>query len=318
MRRKIYPHSEHAGVAALLEHERLTDEELIILISATLDQFVPLEEVLSSAAVLAGQVGLANFSRDAAAELLVRSRREVYAQVEERTAGFARSSFSRVNEWADAFRVERRISLARSSVLLAVPLDAWQQPQKQSYISDLLGHFEKRVARAVQQGPLVRFTIGKTTPRVDLYEFGTRAQSAEAILDHLLRRTEVPLRIDPSAVGADVELQARLRRLVSHALTFRRDTGIDGRFLAFPFLVVRDDRLVSPGSKPRIVPVLLWPVSLEVSSAPYPRCCWHLIVSAKRYDSTQQSTAYWARKKSSSGSALATTCLCAHPFAPPT
>lgn len=265
-RRKVYPHSEHAGVAALLEHERLTDEELIILVSATLDHFVPLEEVLNSAADLARQAGVAGFDSRAAGALLARSRRELYAQVEERTGGFARSSFPRVNEWADAFRVERRMSLARAAVLLAVPQNAWQEPPKQSYISDLLGHFEKRVARAVQRGPLVRFTIGKTTPRVDLFEFGTRAQPAEAILDHLLRRTDVPLRLDPSAVATKVELLARLRRLVSHALTFRRDTGIDGRYLGFPFLVARDDRLVSSSSKPRIVPVLLWPVNIEVSS----------------------------------------------------
>src|SRR3954447_18646721 len=65
---------------------------------------------------------------------------------------------------------------------------------------------------------------------------------------------------------SDERLEGRLRRLVSHAQTFRRDTGIDGRYLAFPFLVTRDARAPSETAKPRIGPVLLWPVALEVQS----------------------------------------------------
>ncbi|CAM5761085.1 hypothetical protein LMIY3S_00018 [Labrys miyagiensis] len=47
---------------------------------------------------------------------------------------------------------------------------------------------------------------------------------------------------------------------------FRRDTGIDGRYLAFPFILSKDGRLASPDAKTRIAPVLLWPIDLDVKS----------------------------------------------------
>jgi primosomal replication protein N'' len=53
-----------------------------------------------------------------------------------------------------------------------------------------------------------------------------------------------------------------LRRLVSHAQTFRRDTGIDARYLGFPFVLVQ----MSETTKPRLAPVLLWPVAVEMQS----------------------------------------------------
>jgi primosomal replication protein N'' len=112
----------------------------------------------------------------------------------------------------------------------------------------------------------VRFVLGKTTPRVDLAELGTASRPAEAILNHIISRTDVPIRLDPEIfVGNDL-LEGRLRRLASHASMFRRDTGIDGRYLGFPFLLLRDSRLVSPSAKPRIAPVLLWPVVLDVQA----------------------------------------------------
>lgn len=56
------------------------------------------------------------------------------------------------------------------------------------------------------------------------------------------------------------QLESRLRNLARHAALYRRDTGIDGLYLGFPFLL-----LALPGEdiKPRISPVLLWPIRLE-------------------------------------------------------
>lgn len=268
--RRIFPDAEPGGVAALLEHERLTDEELIVLLCATVDQFLPLEEVLRKAETLAREAGVERYDATAAAQLLSRVRRDIYADVDARTAGFAQCQVQRVNEWADAFRVERRITLPRAAVLLSVPKNAWQEPPKQAYVAELLGVFEKRVTRAVLQGPLVRFTIGKTTPRVDLAELESRGQPAAAILDHLLRRSDVPLRLNVDAGQGIEDMLGRLRRLVSHARTFRRDTGIDGRYLGYPFLVMRDSRLASPSGKPRILPILLWPVTVDVTLGAVP------------------------------------------------
>ena len=54
--------------------------------------------------------------------------------------------------------------------------------------------------------------------------------------------------------------------LHSHALLYKQDTGIDGLYMGFPFLLMRDGK---PNTKPRIAPVLLWPVivSPEVPTA---------------------------------------------------
>ncbi len=185
---------------------------------------------MNNAEELAERAGL-SFDPTIAAELLVRPRREIFTLVDERSANFARCGIQRIDEWADSFRVERRLPLARAVVLLGVPAERWQEPPKQQYVATLLGHFEKRVSGAVSRGPLARFTIGKTTPRIDLFEIGTALRPAEALLNHVLSRAEVPVGLDPVAYLSDENRESRLRRLVSHAQTFRRDTGLDGRTL---------------------------------------------------------------------------------------
>lgn len=162
------------------------------------------------------------FDTAAASALLVRPRRDILSLVDERTANFARCGIQRIDEWADAFRVERRLALPRAAVLLAVPGETWKEPPKQQYVATLLSHFEKRVSGTVSRGSLARFTIGKTTPRVDLFDLGTALRPTEAILEHVLSRTEVPVPLDPAGYLADENREYRLRRLVGHAETFRR------------------------------------------------------------------------------------------------
>src|SRR5206468_2708078 len=128
----------------------------------------------------------------------------------------------------------------RCAILLSIPGDRWKEPARQRYVSELLNHFEKKVSVAISRGPLVRFTIGKTTPRLDLLELGTGSLTADAILNHVLSRAPAPLALDPTAYLTNEGREVRLRRLVSHAQMFRRDTGLDGRILGFPFLLSRD------------------------------------------------------------------------------
>jgi len=263
--RQIWPDTDNAGLASILERSRLSDEDLIILVGAERGQFLPLAGLVSGAAELAAKAGV---DLDAAVvrSLLVRPRREIFALVDARTANFARCGNPRVDEWADAFRVERRLPLPRAAVLLAIAENAWQEPPKQQYVATLLSHFEKRVAGAVSRGPLSRFTIGKWTPRVDLFELGAAQRPAEALLNHVLSRAETPVALDPSGYMGDASREARLRRLVSHAEMFRRDTGLDGRMLGFPFIMVRGGRATESArdARPRVVPVLLWPVIVDL------------------------------------------------------
>ena len=264
--RRVYPDTDHSGLASILDRSQLSDEDLIILISASKDQYLPLATIVAQASDLAGQADIA-LDATAASAVLSFSRREIFVLVDERTANFARCGHERVDDWADSFRVERRMPLPRAAVLLAVPSDKWQQPPKQLYVKALLEHFEKRVSGSVSRGPLVKFVIGKTTPRVDLMELGTSIAPSEALLNHVLARDEAPVQIDPTTYGTNEHLDSRLRRLVSHANTFRRDTGLDGRTLGFPFLLMADGRGSGRSvTSMKLAPVLLWPIAIELQS----------------------------------------------------
>jgi primosomal replication protein N'' len=261
--RTIFPDTDHGGLASIMERGRLSDEDLIILVSAGLTQFVPLAPLTAAAVELAGMTGVA-VDKEKLPQFLARPRREIFAAVDERTANFARCGNARIDEWADGFRIERRMPLPRAAVLLALPPDRWKEPPKQQYLSNLLEHFEKRVAGSVGRGPMARFAIGKTTPRVDIVELGTAGRPAEALVGHLIGRTDAQVTLDPSGYLADEQVAARLRKLVNQASIFRRDTGIDGRYLGFPFLVSRDARSNSPSGAARVAPVLLWPVTIDM------------------------------------------------------
>lgn len=261
--RRLYPDTDHAGLAALMERPRLSDEDLIVLLSAADSQFIPLATLVDQAAELATRMGI-QVDRPSAAEQLTAPRRELFADIDARIANFARCGISKVDEWADAFRVERRMPLPRAVVLLSLPPARWLQPPRQEYVSNLLSHFEKRVSGAVQRGPLVLFSIGKTTARIDLTELETASCPAQALLDHVLSRVEIARDLDPAAFDTNDALEGRLRRLINHAAAFRRDTGIDGRYLGFPFLMMRDARLQAASARARVAPVLLWPVAIDI------------------------------------------------------
>jgi primosomal replication protein N'' len=152
--RRIYPDTDHAGLASLIERSRLTDEDLVVLVTAAAHQFIPLAILLDRADEQARKVSVA-LDRGKAEEILVRPRREIFSEVDGRVANFARCEIQPVDEWADSFRVERRMPLARAAVLLAVPKEAWKEPSKQQYVANLMQIFEKRVSASVQRGPLV-------------------------------------------------------------------------------------------------------------------------------------------------------------------
>ena len=103
--RRVYPDSDHAGLASLVGRSKLADEDLVLLVSAAAHQFVPLATLADEAKETASRVGVI-LEAGALTALLTRPRREVLAAVEERTANFARCGNPRVDEWADAFRTE--------------------------------------------------------------------------------------------------------------------------------------------------------------------------------------------------------------------
>ena len=258
-RRCLLPDTDHSALLALLERRLTSEDDLILLLSAAVGQFRAGDTIVAEAAEEAGRAGLPDFDAEAAASRLSEPRREIYAALEKRVQGFVRCGITRVDEMVDRFRLERRLPISHALVVLSVPPELWREPPGQNYVATLLDFFAKRVAVAVQRGPLSRMTIGKTTARVDLTEFGSERVSASALLDHILLRSDLSVNVDPAAFDNSATLERRTRLLHSHATLYRRDTGIDGLYMGFPFLLTR----TGASSRPRISPVLLWPVRLR-------------------------------------------------------
>lgn len=258
-RRAVLADTDHPGVLALMDRRQLSEEDLIILLAADPGHFRTPGTIIEEARVEAATRGLA-FDAAQAAQALRRPRREVYLDVDRRTEGMARCGIEWIDALVDRFRLERRLPLSRALLVLAVPPERWKAPPGQEYVSTLLDFFARRVVAAVQRGPLARMTIGKTTPRVDLAELGTDRTPAAAILDRLLDRSDRAVDVDPAAFERGDTLERRSRALEAHANLYRRDTGINGLYLGFPFVQVRDGRT---SARPRIMPVLLWPVTLR-------------------------------------------------------
>jgi hypothetical protein len=262
-RRRLFPDTEHAGLASLMERRQSAEEDLIILLSADQGLFRPRDEVIEEAVQLCLRADIPGFDRPEAAVHLELSRRDLMAELRRRTGDLARCGIARADEWVEQLRLERRLPIGRALALLAVPEGQWLEPAKHEYYQRLLDYFEKKVTVSLARGPLVRMTIGKTTARIDACELGSLRRSADDLIAHILRRSDQKFDIDP-AVFADPETtqERRLRHLVQNAALYKRDTGIDGLYLGFPFLLARDSR---PAVKPRIAPILLWPVRIDAA-----------------------------------------------------
>lgn len=264
--RRLYPGSDHGGLNSLIDRQKMTDEELMILLGASLQHYQPAEQILKQANTIASQANLPSYDEYSAQQWFDISRRDLYREIEERTANYSRCGIARVDEWANDFRIERRISLPRALALLSVSKESWLEPPRQHYVSTILEFFEKRTASLAQRGPLVRMLIGKSSSRVDVAGIAGKKPKASSILEHLISRVEPPVGIDRAAFEDNSDLERRLRRLVSHAKTYRRDTGIDSLYLGFPFLVMRDSRPDTTETKPRIAPILLWPIKIDMEN----------------------------------------------------
>lgn len=259
-RRRLLPDTGHYGLLNLMERKILSDEDLIVILSAQPGQFDSADAIIEAAHALARQNEVI-FDTAGAQGLLQKPRTEILQQLTERLQDFARCGLPVLDQWAEQFRLEKRIPLARALVLLAVAPVRWQTPGRQQYVARILEFFEKKLSVSILRGALVRMTIGKTTPRVDLMELGKGRRSPEEILDHILLRNDRLLTLDPAIFGYENGTTGtRLQNLQRHTSLYKRDTGIDGLYLGFPFLTLRDDQW---GGRTRIAPLLLWPIKIR-------------------------------------------------------
>jgi hypothetical protein len=266
VQRRLFPGSDHDGLNAFMDRQKITDEELIILLGARLDQYESAEQILTQASTIASQAALTTFNKAAAEKWLAVSRREIYREIEERIVNYSQCGIARVDEWASGFRIQRRMSLPRALALLSVSKDSWREPDRLEYVSRLLEFFEKRTVSMAQRGSLVRMSISKTGAQIDLASVHGNKPNSSSILEHLIKRENSPIGIDRLAFNDNLDLEKRLRHLVSHAKTYRRDTGIDSLYLGFPFLVMRDSHPDEARKKPKISPILLWPIKIDIES----------------------------------------------------
>lgn len=258
-RRKELPDANHPGLASLIERSSHRDEDLILLLAASVAQFRSRDELVADTVELAERHHLPVPSEESMHEWLDHSRRDLFSAIDQRIAGFARCGHERIDIWADHFRLERRLSLAESMLLLAFPVERWAKPRHQDYVASVLGFFEKRVSSAGRRGPLMRMTIGKTTPRADFIELATDPRAATALLSNLIQRSGKTFSVDPLAFADENGPEVRMRSLLNKTTQYLRDTGINGSYIGFPFLLVP---ATNEQTRPRLAPVLLWPVKL--------------------------------------------------------
>ncbi len=210
-RRRILPDTDHAGLALLLERRLISEEDLTLLLGASVEQFRSVDDILKEAREIAQRAGIETFDETLARALLERPRRDIYSTIDQRLEGFARCNILQVDQWANQYRLERRMHIGRALALLAVSKNTWKEPPRQQYVSAILDYFAKKISGSVLRGPLVRMMIGKSSARIDLLELGSERREAGAILDQLLNRTDHTIDIDPAVFIESATLEHRLQ-----------------------------------------------------------------------------------------------------------
>lgn len=263
-RRRDWPDSVHQGVLNLISKGNRSSEELLLLISAPLEQFRSAALVLEEARQAAATAELLDgWSDDAARPWLEQERRSVLQTLADRLADFVRCGIPLADHWADQFRYERRISLARALVLLAIPSGQWQRPEGGEHWQRLMHFFQRRVLGGIQRGPLLALSVKPGGDRIDLSELGSDALPAQALLDHVVSRRSSLRLIDPSRLEEAPGLAQRLRRLRQTVEAYQRETGIATLHLGFPLLLLKPPTAVQNDTRQsNLVPVLLWPLQI--------------------------------------------------------
>ncbi|MDP2542776.1 hypothetical protein CSC81_11635 [Tenacibaculum discolor] len=256
--RQIYPDAKNISLSDLMGDIRLSEEDLILVLSAQQDQFTPLDQLVKDAINLAREIKIEpneNFFR----EVLIKPRLEIYESLHKHLEGFSQSNNDHLNRWADRFRIERRLPILQSILCLSISKDKWVIPAKHEYASSLLNFFERKIIHTASRGPLVRLIISKHSPRLDLKVLGTPLKPSEKLINSIINRSSSTEKIDPLSFSQDPLLSYRTRRLALRTANFKRDTGLDSLYLGFPFLINQFKK----NNRPRILPIILWPITLE-------------------------------------------------------
>ena len=274
LKRAQFPASENEILQSMIDCHNLTDEDLIILLAAGNDNFLPVEQLTKMAAqfgtICFGKRGkksaqgkLVKFDQEAASQFLNLSRSQIYDEIDSRIEGFARCGIESIDNLADTYRLERVMPLERCLVLLSVPKDHWVRLPKQQYVTEILKFGERSIMATINQGPLVCLRTTRSSATLDLTELSSAKHHGQQILEHLLSPSSSEFEIDPVLLSTVPMLERRIRNLVQKSTTFKRDTGKHGLFLGFPFIVMRCKAVDDTKTKLRVAPILLFPAKIE-------------------------------------------------------
>lgn len=256
----ILPDASNVGLLSLMERRIISEEDLIVLLSAEIGQFKSIDTVIEETVKLGEKFDILTAVESELRLLINQPRLALYQTLNERVEGFANTGHEQVDKWAEQYRLEKRMPLARLLLLLSIPAEQWSKPHKQQYVSQIIDFFHKKVTTAVLQGPLVRMYMGMYTGRVDITLLGTERRSANHLLDHILERNNRQISIDATAFQNSNYLEYQLNNLYRQSNLYKRDTGIDGLYMGFPFLLYQEPHSYR---LPRIAPLLLWPIKLN-------------------------------------------------------
>jgi primosomal replication protein N'' len=267
-RRQEWPAALHNGLSNLISRSRHSEEHLLLLLSAQLDQFRSAADVLQEAQRLAAHAKIAHFwDETTARRWLAQSHREIFRALQEHLADFVRCGLKQPDDWADQFRSDQRLPLEQALILLAIPAERWVRPEGGEHWQRLLQFFRRRVLASIQRGPLLALTIRAGGKRVDLAELTSTALPASTLINHLVSRQAKFRSLDPSLLETNPALNQRLRRLRQEAEAYQRETGIPGLYLGYPLLLKRDGSgSTASARKAKLIPLLLWPIRLGVTS----------------------------------------------------
>ena len=260
-RSSFFPDANNLGLLSLMERNNISEDDLIILLSAQEDQFKTANNVINECKQLANDYDIDILSDEELANYFKQPRLRLYQLLDERIEGFAELGHEELDQWTQQYRFEKRIPFCRLLVLLSIPNEHWIKPPLKKYSSRIIDFFHKKVSMSILQGPLVRMNLGRFTPRIDLNLLGTASLPSNKLLDHILTRQSRQQQIDIKAVFETNELlEIKLRNLFRTTTIYQRDTGIDSLYMGFPFLVYQE---TSGNRLPRIAPLLLWPIKMN-------------------------------------------------------
>lgn len=263
--RQLYPDARNTALSDLIGDIRLNEEDILLIISADRQQFIPLDKLVDDTIDLAKKIEITpdvTFYKD----ILIKPRLEIYELLNDHLEGFSKSNNESLNRWADRFRIQKRLPLIQSVLCLSIPKSEWITPPKHEYASSLLRFFEKKIIYASSRGPLVRLIVSKHSARIDINELSTSLKPSEKLIHNIINRASGTETVDPMSFSKNPLLQYRTRRMLLKAANYKRDTGLEPLYMGFPFLISQ----VKTTHRPRILPIMLWPVTLILKNRAAP------------------------------------------------